>query len=204
MTRQEKINIIISSLGAITAVLAIVISLNANHISEKAYNLSQNEYISDRRILLKSIKRGDYLELIPISNEQSINNLTIYFPSKFGFMPKVLTPPNFKIYNGLIDNTLKTYIDEITPNTKDHASLRPNFPLPILIVTHGYTKGTASVTVGIYDIYVSYIKTEDTSSAEIQSISLNNYMNVNINPQESIDRVFNEFHQVVKNQVIKR
>jgi len=203
LTKQEKINIGIASIGLITSIIAIIVSFNSNRISNEAYKLSQNEYFSDRRILLKSIKKNGYLELIPISSEQSINNLTIFFPSKFGFQPKVLTPPNLKIYNTLIDTTLKNYIDEITPDTEDYASLRPNFPFPILIATQGYTKGTASMTFGIYDIYVSYIKVENASSVEIQSIALKNYMNINTNPQKSIDKIFNEFQQRIKRQANK-
>lgn len=187
-----------AAFGALAvSILALVNSLRSNRISKSALDMVKQTFFGERSIALKSERGQDHLLLSAAAEGQAINNITIYFPVQLGIMPIVLTPPNFKLPDEKIVAALRAYWDSKTaPGFK-----RDNVPLPVVATVHGHTKGVATVTTGIYDLFATYVRTENNfSSVDINALTLNNYALATDDPQKLADKSLANVERVLSLQ----
>jgi len=192
----EKISLISATAGVAGTVIALFAafrSRRANQIASEALELSKRSL----SIAVKSQRAEDGLVLSPAGSDQEINNLTIYFPQKIGLQPISLVSGNLKLLDVRIVPSLRAYWDSKTPESPGMASVRQNVPMPIVIDIHGHTKGAATVTKGIYDLYSGYIRSEGNSALTVQALALNNYALVNDDPQMLADQLLAQIEAVV-------
>lgn len=182
------------ALGAIiVGSVALIISLRANRISSRALELATQTYFAERRIALKSEHTSDRLVLSPVVAEQTVNNLTMYFPKKLGIAPIALASSDLQLFDTRVAPQLRDYWDSKTPESPGHAVVRENASIPVVVVVHGHTKGVASVTTAFYDLYAQYMRRDKQSSViAIKGMALNNYAAGGDEPQELADRVISE------------
>ncbi|MGH8629095.1 MAG: hypothetical protein ACREYC_28835, partial [Gammaproteobacteria bacterium] len=124
-------------------------SLRANRISIAAEQLAKAAYFAERRIAVTSIagkdERGlEYLLLAPAGSDQTVNNVTLFFPRKIRSAPIVLAAGDLRLFHVSISVQLRTYWDSRTPAKAGHAVVRPNVPILVAVVVHGYTKAMPS------------------------------------------------------------
>lgn len=202
----EKIAVISVAAGVTGTVIAFFSSLRARRatqISLEALELSKEALELSKRALsiaVKSVRGDDCLVLSAVGSEQEINNLTIYFPRKLSLEPVPLVSGNLKLFDLRITSALRSYWDSHTPESKGNIILRRNIPVPVVIDVHGHTRGTATVTKGIYDLYMQYVRSEGRSSLQVQALALNNYAFHDDDPQNLADRLL-EHVETVDRQV---
>jgi len=196
LTRNEKLTLWISTITGSASIIALGLSLWSNHVSAKAYDLSQQSYYDDRRIFLKTeVTAGANpikgLHFLPLESNAQIAWVEIFFPSKLGIDSIGLAAPDFDLSEALLDENVRIYLDRMTPASPGHAGVRPHFPIPALILVKGYTKGKAVATAGIYDFNFEYVRPADGGSTiRIRAAALNNYVESVDAPQKMIDDLF--------------
>lgn len=192
MKLSDKIQICISTFAAILSVIAISVSMYSNGISRSAYELSLNSFNAERRIAVRSEREQDYISFSPLEEGQQIHSLTIFFPSELNIGVLVLTPPDLKIYDTRINFNIQDYIEAQIPAKEGYAQVALNYPIPALIMVHGYSKGYASQSAGIYDFIYAVNRVEDNVGLRLKSAVLNNFHYEVDEPQKYIDAVFEQ------------
>jgi len=200
LTKNEKITLIVSGVTAVISLVAVGISLWANHISKDAYELASKSYFDEKRIFLRTknfddggLNKGLIFE--PLDEHQQVANMTIFFPSKLEIPPIFLTPPNLKLYQSKIELPIKQYLKKKISAVDGHAVYAANYPIQVFIEVQGYTKGVSIATAGVYELIFSHLQPESGEpTTELKSAVLNNYtLNVEGGPQKYIDEVFSQF-----------
>lgn len=196
---SEKIALASAIIGGISALIAFYAasrSRRANKIAAEALELGKRAF----SIAVKSQRENDGLLLSSVGAEQEINNLTIYFPRKFNLEPIILISGNLKLLDIQIVRALRDYWDSRTPESPGQASVRPNVPIPVVIEIHGHTKGVATITKGIYDLYSQYVLLEGISSLTVLALVLNNYALKNDDPQALANQLVSNMESFSKSQ----
>ncbi len=193
MTTNEKIQLGISIFAALVSVIAICVSIYSNFISGKAFKLSLDGFNAERRIALKTERDNDHIVFKPLEEIQQIHDVTIYFPTELEVGVINITPPELFIYDTSINPSIKKYFEKKIPPKKDYAQVVLNHPIPALILLHGYSKGYASMSVGIYDFIYEVNRLDDEAKIRLKSAVLNNFHPDADNPQETIDALFEQF-----------
>lgn len=199
LTTPEKIALISAVAGSVSALIALFAALRssrANRISLEALELAKRAF----SITVKSERGEDCLVLSAVGSEQQINNLVIYFPGKLGLDSIALISGNLKLFDQRIAPALRGYWDSHTPTSKENSYARPNVPVPVVIEVHGHSKGVATVTKGIYDLYAEYIRIKGKSSLKVQALALNNYAHPNDDPQQLADQILAQIEATVLHQ----
>jgi hypothetical protein len=206
----EKIAVFSVAAGATSTVIAFFSSLRARRatqISLEALELSKEALELSKRALsiaVKSVRGDDCLILSPVGSEQEINNLTIYFPRKLGLEPIPLVSGNLKLLDVRITSALRSYWDSHTPESPGNAILRSNIPVPVVIDVHGHTRGAATVTKGIYDLYMQYVRSGGRPSLQVQALTLNNYAFHDDDPQNLADQLLEHVETADRQVNIKK
>lgn len=199
MTLSDTISIVTAATGLVFGVIALILAFRANKISKEAHQLAKDAYIGERRIFLKSERRPEGLLLTASGDDQTINNITLFFPKKLGISPVVLAGANLILYDLRIQANVKHYWDSHTPlpNT-GFAVVRQHSPLPVVALVHGHTKGVATLTTGFYDLYSQYVRYDNSKSElTIQALAFNNYNVSGKDPQSIADRILEEFELII-------
>jgi len=206
MKVSEKVQIKISISAVIVSLIAIFISLYANSISQNAYELSLDSFNAERRIAVRSERKEKYLSLSPLEEGQQIHSISIYFPSELGIAPLTLTPPDLNIYYAIINNSIKKHIEQQIPAKQGYALVSLNHPIPALFLIHGYSKGYASQSAGVYDLIYSISRDESEAHIELRTAVLNNFHKDVSDPQKLIDSIFQELNEEFSknNKTVKR
>lgn len=191
--------LLVSIFAAILSLIAIGISIYANNISGKAYKLSEDGFNAERRIALRTEREGDHIIFKPLEDTQQIHDVTIFFPSKLDIGVIEITPPELSIYDTRIDYNIKKYIENKILPKKGYALLAPHYPIPALIILHGYSKGYASISIGMYDFIYEINRLEDGAHIRLKSAVLNNFDFSTNNPQATIDSYFEELEKKTSN-----
>ncbi|MBN7799177.1 hypothetical protein [Parahaliea mediterranea] len=197
MKLTDKVQIGISAFAAIVSVTAIAVSMYSNAISHSAYELSLNSFNAERRIAVRTIREEDHIAFSPLEDGQQIHSMTVFFPSELNIGTLVLTPPDLKIYDTRINFNIQDHIEEQIPGRERFAQVALNYPIPALIMVHGYSKGYASMSVGIYDFIYAINRVEDSAGLRLKSAVLNNFHYEVSDPQAYIDRVFAESRRII-------
>jgi len=195
LTTAEKISLISATAAATGTVIALFAALFATFRARRANLISSEALELAKRALsisVKSQRSDDCLVLSPVGSDQEINNLVIYFPRKLKLEPVALTAGNFKLLDVRISPALREYWDSRTPESPGTASVRSNVPVPAVISVHGHAKGVATVTLGIYDLYVQYVRSEGHSWLQVQALTLNNYALHDDDPQKLADSLLEQ------------
>jgi len=194
MSRSDQIALLGLAVATLLSLVSLFISLHANRISAGAEELAKAAYFAERRIALTSAVGKDehgaeYLLLSPSGSDQAINNVTLFFPQKLRIPPIALAAGDLRLFHVGISEQIRAYWDSRTPTKEGFALVRPNVPMPVAVVIHGYTKGDAVITCGIYDLYCRYARLDGTSAhLQILSLTLNNWSLPNADPQDEADR----------------
>jgi hypothetical protein len=166
------------------SILALVNSLRSNRISSSALEMAKQAFFGERRIALKSERVSDHLLLSATVDGQTLHSITMYFPTKLGIAPFALGPPDFKLWDNKIATPVRTYWDSMTTP----GSERANVPMPVVAVVQGYTKGVATLTIGIYDLFTRYVRPDkNSSSLSINALTIHNYAMPTDKPQKLVD-----------------
>jgi len=192
MKVSEKIQIWISASAVILSVFAIVISIYANSISQNAYRLSLDIFNAERRIAVRSEKEKTHLRLSPLEEGQQIHSISIYFPSELKIEPLTLTPPDLNIYYAIINSNIQNHREQQIPAKQGYALVLLNHPIPALFLIHGYSKGYASQSAGIYDLIYSVSRDETQAHIELRTAVLNNFHKEVSDPQQLIDSIYQD------------
>ena len=195
MTTADKITLVGVVTATLLGVLSLLFALRANRISVAAEELARRAYLAERRIALRSEVAkdpggGEYLAITPAGADQAINSVTLCFPTKVRVPPIALVAGDLRLPLAAVTEQLREYWDSRTPPEPGYALVRPNVPIPVAAVVHGYTKGDAVVTKGVYDLYVRYIRYDGKpSDLSVLSLTLNNWSFADADPQAEADWV---------------
>ncbi len=191
---NNRTSLLVSVISAAVAAIALLVSLYANHISSRAYELSQQAFLSERRVTLRSQKQKDFLLLETLEETQEVNHITIYFPITFHIEPMVIVAHDMRLSEAAIRPNIKKYIDAQTKPIKDSIQYIYNYSIPALFIVLGHTKGTATMTYAVYDLIHEYTRPPSGDSTLIlKSAVLNIYLENRIaNPQQYIDKLFEQ------------
>lgn len=190
MKQSEIIQTITSIVAVILSIAAIIVSIHSNGVSKNAYDLSLNSFNAERRIAVRTKREKDHLLFTPLEDGQQIHDLTIFFPSELNIEAQMLTPPDLKIYDSKINSSIKKYIQTQIPYEEGYAKIAMNYPIPALIMVHGYSKGYASISIGVYDFIYAVNRVKDNAGLRLKSAVLNNFYYEVDDPQNHIDIVF--------------
>lgn len=181
MSSSDQIALLSAAIATVLGLVSLFVSLHANRISAGAEELAKAAYFAERRIALISSTEKDehgseYLMFAPAGSDQTINSVTLFFPLKLGISPITLAAGDLRLYHSRISLDLRVYWDSRTPAKEGYGLVRLNVPIPVAAVVHGYSKGDAVVTLGIYDLYCRYVRIEDKPThLQILSLTLNNW-----------------------------
>lgn len=188
----EKLQLGLSIFGAVVSFIAIGVSLYANNVSGKAYQLAVDGFNAERRIALRTVSHDDRIEFIPLEESQQVHDITIFFPSKLDIGPIVATPPESHVYYTRINSQIQRHIEKQLPVKEGYAQVALNYPIPALILLHGYSKGYASMSAGLYDFFYEVNRLEDGAKIRLKSAVLNNFQYQVDNPLALIDSLFEQ------------
>jgi hypothetical protein len=195
MSTTDQIALWGSVAATVLGIASIIIALRANSLSAAAANLARTAYLSERRVGITSAVERDAngvtsLVLSPAASDQTVNSVTLYFPSKFGVAPIPLSDGNLRLSALAMSGALTSYLDSRTPPRAGIGQVRRNAPIPVAALVHGQSKGDATVTLGIYDLYCQYVRVEDRPGhLEVLSLTLNNWSASGADPQAEANRV---------------
>ena len=195
MSTSDRIALVGVAAAPFLGLLSLFFSFRANRISAAAEQLAKAAYFAERRVALTSTigkdDRGlEHLLLAPATSDQTVNNVTLFFPRKLQIVPIALAAGNMRLTLARISPQLHTYWDSRTPPNENYGQVRQNAPVPIAVMVHGHSKGDAVVTLGLYDLYCHYVRVEEKSGhLEVLSLALNNWSLPNADPQDEADRV---------------
>jgi|LakMenEpi03Aug12_release.lakeMendotaPanAssembly.Ray.scaffolds.fasta_scaffold81910_2 hypothetical protein len=165
-------------------------------LQQQIQNQAQKDYADQRRVLLRSVVVGDSVQLTAINPEHAVNNITVFLPSPFKIRPFILTPPNFEIPVVTLEAMAQEYLDTKLSPIKNHVLVTNHYPLPALLVVHGYGSGRATVTTAVYDCFFEYIRPDSgASQIDLRAIAFNNYF-PNEDPQNTIDKLFEKAEEI--------
>ena len=184
----------LSLISTVVAIVALLISVYSNHISSRAHELSQQTFIAERKVTIRSLKQKDYLILKTLEESQQVNHITIYFPSPLKLSPMVLASYEMRLSEAAINHQIREYIDAKVKPMKDNIQYIRNYSIPTLFVILGHSKGTSTITYGIYDLFHEYTRPPtEASKLTLKSAVLNVYLDNNIaEPKQYIDKLFEQ------------
>ncbi len=197
MKLGDKVQVGISVFAVITSVVAISVSLYSNGISQSAYELSITNFNAERRIAVRTTRDGGHIQFSALEEGQQIHSMRVYFPSELGIGVLNLTPPDLKIADTRINFYVKKHIEQQLPPIEGYAQIALNYPIPALIMVRGYSKGYASISIGVYDFIYAVNRTEDSAGLRLKSAVLNDFHFGIKYPQKYIDQVFNDVKQAI-------
>ena len=200
---MKRLQLGLSIFGVITSIIAVGVSLYANNISGKAYQLALDGFNAERRIALRTISHEDHIEFKPLEESQQVHDITIFFPSKLDIDPIVVTPPELLVYHTRINPQIQRYVEKIFPPKKDIAQVALNYPIPALILLHGYSKGYASMSAGLYDFVYEVTRLEDGARIQLKSAALNNFIHQADDPQALIDALVAQLDSKTSNSALR-
>jgi hypothetical protein len=200
---MEKIQLALSIFAAIASLIAIGVSIYANHISGKAQQLALDGFNAERRIALRTLTHEDRIEFKPLEESQQVHDITIFFPSRLDIGPIAATPPELFVYYTRINPQVQRYIEKQIPAKKDYAQVVLNYPVPALILLHGYSKGYASMSAGLYDFIFEVNRLEDGANIRLKSAVLNNFQYQVDDPQALIDSLFEQLVAQTSNPALQ-
>src|SRR6266704_2837084 len=137
---QPEIALLGLEITAPLSVVAIGVSIYASRISRSAHRLAKQAYDADRRILLKSERGEGCLILSPLTADQAVNSIVLYFPTKLGIPEIVLTSPDLRLFDTRIEHQVRGLWDSHTPVRPGFASVRLHSPVPVVAAVHGYAR----------------------------------------------------------------
>jgi hypothetical protein len=199
MGPSDQIQLVGVIAATILGIIALLVSLQANRTSAAAEQLAREAYFSERRIavvstLIKSEDGSEYLSLNPAGSDQTINNVTLFFPRKIREKPYAVAAGELRLSAVVLEYALRDYWDTLTPSKADHAVVRERASIPVGVSVHGYTKGDSVVTQGIYDLYCRYIRYYDKPShVKLLGLSLNNWTASDGDLQGEVDHLLVEY-----------
>ena len=199
----EKIQFGLSVFGAVASLIAIGVSLYANHVSSKAHQLAVDGFNAERRIALRTVNHDDRIEFKPLEESQQVHDITIFFPSKLDIGPIAATPPELHVYHTRINPQIKRHVEKQLPAKEGYAQVALNYPIPALILLHGYSKGYASMSAGLYDFVYEVNRLEDGARIRLKSAVLNNFQYQADNPQALIDSLFEQLLAQTSNTALQ-
>lgn len=190
LTLNERLTLLFS-------LMAFTGSLCAIKVSRDSRDLALRSYGDDRRVLLRTDERAgasgrEGITFRPLEEAAQVNKLLIYFPSILGIEPVALMPPDLTLYSSRISTPLQKYLhNRLGSPASDTATVAPRYPIQVLAVVHGYTRGVASLTTAIYELVLSYVHVDGLEpKAYLKAAVLNNYVQGTGDPQAYIDCLF--------------
>jgi type II secretory pathway pseudopilin PulG len=198
MTPSDQIQLASVVVAIVLGVASLAISLRANRLSASAERLAREAYSAERRIALTSARSAseggvEYLALAPAGSEQTVNNVTLVFPSRVRQRPLTVAAGDLRLNVSALEHDLRTYWDGRTPAKQGHAVVRERAPVPVGVLVHGMSKGDAVVSHGIYDLYCQYIRYPDKPShVKVIGLSLNNWLAPGSDVQTEVDQILSQ------------
>ncbi|MDD9180635.1 MULTISPECIES: hypothetical protein [Aliivibrio] len=163
-------NKVVTVISVALSVFAVFISLYANNISEKAYQLSLNSYNSERVIVLKMEKVKSKISLIPVSKDSLLHSVIIKLPNDFDMKSISLGSPNFTLDDDVFSAFVTEHISTFNLSENGVIKTLNNFSIPALFSISGYIKGNSKFQVSYYDLIFKVIITPEKTDVELKAI----------------------------------